>query len=171
MLRYFVIAAIVVVGIFVGVTVHYRYRLPINVGSGRATMPPHASSSAPPSAHAERGLHGQAPWALSALPECMIQTDEWKGSFDGVRAHLPRNARAVHAWSVLHYGDCTIFVSHDQALVHRGDDWLQIPPIAHLYTFAGAASEGVAGVALIRSSCEERRCGSVLRLYTTKVPK
>lgn len=165
MLRYFVIATVLVVGIFVAVAAYHEYRLHIVVRGGRATMPPRASSSALPNARLARGLRGPAPWALSALPECLEQTQEWKGQLSFVRAHLPRGARAVAPWTVLHYGDCSVFVSHDQALVHRGQDWLSIPPVAHLYTFAAGSAGDEQGVALIRSSCEGAKCAAVLRLY------
>lgn len=165
MLRYFVVATVLVVGVFVAVAAYHEYRLHIVVRGGRATMPPHATSSAPPSEGRARGLRGAAPWALSALPECLVQTQEWKGALTFVREHLPRGAREVAPWTVLHYGDCAVFVSHDQALVHRGADWLSIPPVAHLYTFAVRSSGNEQGVALIRSSCGSTRCPAVLRLY------
>lgn len=166
MLRYFVIASVLVVGTFVGITAYHRYHLPIAVKGGRATMPPHASSSAPPSSHRVQGLRGDAPWALSALPECLVQTQEWKGSLGVVTSHVPRGARAVAPWSVLHYGDCTIFVARGQAVVHRGQDWLRIPPLIRLYTYSSIRS---AGIALVRSVCAGARCPAILRVYRAAV--
>ena len=169
MLRYFVIATVLVVGTAVAVTAYYQYHLHIVVRGGRATMPPRASSSAPPSAHRTQGLRGPAPWALSALPECLIQTQEWKGSLAFVRSHLPPGAHEVRPWTVLHYGDCVVFVSRDQAVVHRGNDWLEIPPVAHLYTFAVFPSDAQSGVALIASKCAASQCTAVLRVYQRAV--
>lgn len=171
MLRYFLVAAVLVVGTAIVATAYHRYHLRIVVRGGRGTMPPRASSALLPSAQSERGLRGAAPWALSALPECMLQTQEWKGTLSEVTAHVPRGARPVAPLSELRYGNCTIFVSRDQAVVHRGDDWLVIPPLAHLYTFVLGRGGERNGVALVRSSCAGERCSSVLRIYRAFAPQ
>jgi len=165
-LRYFVIATVLVVGAWAAIAAYHEYRLRIVVRGGSGTMPPHASSSAPPSARYARGLRGAAPWALSALPECLLQTEEWKGTLGAVLAHLPRGARSVPPATTLDYGDCAILVSSNRAVVHRGRDWLTIPPVAHLYTFASSGG----GVALVRSSCAGAECAAVLRVYARSAP-
>lgn len=171
MLRYFVIAAILVVGAIVIVTAYDQYRLRIVVRGGRGTMAPRAEATVRPVAHRERGLRGAAPWALSALPECMLQTQEWTGTLPTVRAHLPHGARQAAPGSALRYGDCTILVSRDQAVVRRGDDVLVVPPVSHLYTFATRAGGTREGVALVRTSCDRGRCTSVLRVYRAFAPQ
>lgn len=128
-------------------------------------MQPRAAARDVSSHHAPPPLRGDAPWALSALPECMIQTQEWKGTLAWVRGHLPRLARLVAPSSTLRYNNCTIVVSRDDAVVSRGSDRLRIPPIAHLYRFP-AANGRPQGIALIRSDCVRAACRSVLRIYS-----
>ncbi|HEY9084992.1 MAG TPA: hypothetical protein VIN40_03510 [Candidatus Tyrphobacter sp.] len=163
MLRYLVIAAVLVVGTFVAVTAYHTYALRIRVQGGRATMPPKPNASQTPSRAPTRALRGDAPWALSALPECLVQVQEWTGTRRFALAHLPRGARAVTPPAVLRYGDCTIEVRDGEAFVRRGADRLRIPPIARFYRMAD-------GIALLRSAgCAGLSCASVLRVYA--VPK
>lgn len=81
--------------------------------------------------------HGQdfpdARWALSALPECLIQTADSSGTAAYARAHLPAGARRVAAGSTLRYADCRIAVRAHDALVTRGADRFHIPARAAFY--------------------------------------
>ncbi len=99
-------------------------------------------------------LRGDAPWALSALPECLIQTSESTGSPTYVRAHLPHAAVPVLPPATLVYGDCSIRIVGDQAYVRRGVDRLRIPPPAQFYRVGSL-------LALIR----ETPAGAELRIY------
>jgi hypothetical protein len=87
-------------------------------GPGRATAAP---------------LTGDAPWALSALPECLTQTSESTGSRAYVRAHLPAGAVPIVPPATLHYGDCSVTITGDEAYVRRGNDRLRIPPRVEFY--------------------------------------
>ncbi len=87
-------------------------------GAGRATAAP---------------LSGDAPWALSALPECLTQTSESTGSWAYVRTHLPAGAVPIVPPATLHYGDCSVTITGDEALVRRGNDRLRIPPRVQFY--------------------------------------
>ncbi|HLX26535.1 MAG TPA: hypothetical protein VKR05_06040, partial [Candidatus Cybelea sp.] len=78
-------------------------------------------------------LTGDAPWALSALPECLTQTSESSGSWEYVRAHLPAAAMPVRAPATLQYGDCSVTIAGDEAYVRRGSDRLRIPPSVQFY--------------------------------------
>lgn len=78
-------------------------------------------------------LRGDAPWALSALPGCLRQTQETRGELDYVRAHLPAGARAIMPPATLTYGTCTISVVGVEAYVRRGSDRLRIPPRVQFY--------------------------------------
>jgi len=78
-------------------------------------------------------VRGDAPWALSALPECLVQQSEATGSLAYVRSKLPSGATAVKAGTILHYGPCTILVRDGEAVVSRGQDRLRIPPHVTLY--------------------------------------
>lgn len=99
-------------------------------------------------------LTGDAPWALSALPECLVQMSETHGSLAYVRAHLPPGAVPIVPPATLVYGDCSIAIVGEQAYVRRGDDHLRIPPRAHFYR-AGDL------LALVRESAD----GNELRVY------
>ncbi len=78
-------------------------------------------------------MRGDAPWALSALPDCLIPQSESTGTLAYVRSKVPAGATAVPAGTILHYGPCTILVRDGEALVSRGPDRLRIPPHVTLY--------------------------------------
>jgi len=82
-------------------------------------------------------FRGEAPWALSALPECLRQDSESSGSLHYVREHLPHDAVPVAPPADLAYGDCTIAVRGEEAFVRRGSDRFLIPPRVRFYR-AGA---------------------------------
>lgn len=138
MLRYLAASAVIVLGIAIVVAgwVH-RDLIRIKIASVYARVPPK------PGAETERGrataapLSGDAPWALSALPDCLTQTSESTGSQAYVRSHLPAGAVHVHPPANLAYGDCRIQIVGDEAFVRRGNDVLHIPSPAHFYR-AGA---------------------------------
>jgi hypothetical protein len=129
-----------------------RDRLRIEVGEGRGSGPPkpQASSTGRP----QSGLAGDAPWALGALPECFeaIKTDTGPRAF--LLAHLPAESTPVPSPARLEFGDCTIFVRGDEALVMRGSDRLRIPPPARFYRSPGTFS-------LLRTTA----AGGELRVY------
>ena len=78
-------------------------------------------------------LSGDAPWALSALPDCLTQTTESRGSLAYVRAHLPPGAEPIVPPARLVYGDCSITIEGDEAFVQRGVDRLRIPSSVQFY--------------------------------------
>jgi hypothetical protein len=165
MLRYFIIATVLVVGTIVVVTALHPYRLRIVVGAGRGTIAPKPASSLAPATTSPHGLRGDAPWALSALPECLIQSEEWTGTLAAVRNHLPASATRISPPAKLDYADCTVTIVDDWATVTRGDTRLRIPPFATFYRVAGS------GLALLRSSgCTTAKCPAVLRVYATPAP-
>ena len=159
MLRYFVIATVVVVAIFAGAAaVHQHDRS----ARSKATSAHRVRSWMIASSRLERkpGVRGDAPWALSALPECMIQTTEGKGSENSLLAHLPLGARRIMPPVTLRYSDCTLSIAGDEAFVRRGDDRLRIPPVSRFYRFHG-------GIVLLRTACSRGRCLTTLRIYRT----
>lgn len=101
-------------------------------------------------------LRGDAPWALSALPDCLIQQSVATGTLAYVRSKLPAGATAQPAGTILHYGPCTILVRDGEALVSRGPDRLRIPPHVTLYRAGNR-------LALLRDSDARGE----LRVYTT----
>lgn len=155
MLRYLLLSAVIVlsIGVVVAAWVN-RDLIRIKIASVYARVPakagpPGAREQGPPGA-----LRGDAPWALSALPECLTQTSESTGAPAYVRAHLPPGATPVVPPVTLVYGDCSIRIADDEAYVRRGTDRLRIPPRVRFYR-----AEGL--LALIR----ETRNGAELRVY------
>lgn len=104
-------------------------------------------------------LSGDAPWALSALPECLIQVSESTGSARYVRAQLPARSVPVAPPKHLIYGNCSIEVEEDEAIVRRGADRLRIPPHVRFYRGAGLFS-------MIRETAR----GAELRVYQPAQP-
>ena len=78
-------------------------------------------------------VQGEAPWALSALPECFTQLASRSGPAAYARTRIPRDARRVSGESTLHVVDCTLEVRSDWAVVERGENRLLIPGIARFY--------------------------------------
>ena len=124
MLRYFAIATVIVLTVVVYVTARTHLRLPGHVNFWKV------SASPPPA----QSVTGNAPWALSALPDCFTQTSETTGSVSYVAGRLPAGAQLVPAGTHLTYGSCTILVRNDELLVERGSDRLRVPPRVRLYT-------------------------------------
>jgi hypothetical protein len=134
-----VLATVLVLGVAIVIAGWgMRDRLRIVVGEGRGSGPPkpQASSTARP----QSGLAGDAPWALTALPECFVQLSADAGSKAFLRRHLPKGSAAVVSPARLQYADCTIFVHGDEATVVRGNDRLRIPPPARFYRSPGTLS-------------------------------
>lgn len=104
-------------------------------------------------------LSGDAPWALSALPECLVQVSESTGSQDYVRAHLPAHSVRIVPPQRIVYGDCAIAIEKDEASVARGADRLRIPPHVQFYRGAGL-------FAMIRETAQ----GAELRVYEPARP-
>lgn len=75
---------------------------------------------------------GDAPWALSALPECFHQRSSRSGTTVFARVLLA-GAHAIAPGTVLHVADCTVAISRDFAIVTRGENRLRIPPPARFY--------------------------------------
>ncbi|HEY8312937.1 MAG TPA: hypothetical protein VIG51_02080 [Candidatus Baltobacteraceae bacterium] len=103
----------------------------IKIASVDVTVPPKAADATTvPATRGAPEFFASAPWALSALPECLTQTSVTHGSLAFVRAHLPSGLATVPAPATLHYGNCTIRVRSDDAYVTRGRDRFHIPPHA-----------------------------------------
>jgi hypothetical protein len=110
---------------------------------------PYASKLATPSAPRVEGvatgtagpLTGDAPWALSALPECFRQTYAVRGPLAYVNAHLAPGAPPRNRWHRARAGrlvaaDCTVVLMGRTALVTRGDTRLVVPADAR-FSIAG----------------------------------
>jgi len=104
--------------------------------SVRAHGAPTIGRRQPPSTFHPGPLGAEAPWALSALPECWLQQKVWRAPrVTGLRAHLPADARPIAPGSVLVYRNCTLKVRQSDAVVTRGKDRFHIPPETHFYSY------------------------------------
>ncbi len=141
MLRYLLISAIVVVGATMLIAAWTeRDFIRIKLASVYASAPPKPAAPEPSGTPSGKGLSMVAPWALSALPECLIQQSDTTGPPAYVLAHLPAGARRIVPPATLQYGNCTILLRGDEAYVRRGADRFRIPPHVEYYrTSAGLA--------------------------------
>ncbi len=116
-------------------------------------------------------VNGNAPWALSALPECFEQIAWARGDASFARAKIPASARTLGAGSVLRNADCVVRVERGWLHVARGADRLVVPDLVRLaksgdlvyldrrplneevrvFRLRGASSPRVAGVGTGRS--------------------
>ncbi len=134
MLRYLIVSAAIVVGAAVLATGWAnRDLIRIKIAGTNLRVPAKAGASNAPARSPGAPLRGDAPWALSALPECLVQISESAGSPRYVRARLPARARTIVPPATLVYGDCTIVIAGDEAYVRRGADRLRIPPSVRFY--------------------------------------
>jgi hypothetical protein len=140
-LRYVVIASAIVLALLLGI-----------FALGRATAPrdaPYASKLASPGVPRVEGdgsgtaapLVGDAPWALSALPECFRQLHAVRGAPSYVNAHLSGVAPPRRMWQRAFAGrlvaaDCVVTLVGRTANVTRGDTRLVVPSDAR-FSIAG----------------------------------
>lgn len=110
-----------------------REKIALKIKSVYASVPPKASQTLAPSQRGHSNVYGDAPWAMSALPECFTQVSKTSGPRAYVLAHLPAGATMMRPGESVSLSDCTLQVSGDTILVTRGADRLRIPPIARLY--------------------------------------
>lgn len=138
MLKYYAIATCIVLSVAVLATAwNNRELIRILIAPTSLPAPPKPQPTDTLSNRVATVFNGDLPWALSALPDCVIQASETDGSVAYVRSHLPADASEVAAGTTLHYGPCTISVMNDEAMVTRGADHMRIPPVASFYQ-AGA---------------------------------
>ena len=155
MIKYLAMSAVIVLGIGVVVAAWVnRDLIRIKMASVYARVAPKPGVSSSMSSGGTASMSGDAPWALSALPECLTQVSKSTGSRRYVRAHLPHSARRIVPPARLAYGDCTISIDGDEAFVRRGSDRFRIPPRVQFYRVRGE-------VAMIR----ETAASVELRVY------
>jgi hypothetical protein len=140
MLRYYAIAAVLVIvaASVLAATVERRRELRVASERARGTPSPprrEAASTFDPGA-----VIGDAPWALSAVPECFRQTGETHGSAGFVAAHLPAGARRLAPGTVVVAADCRVSVGAATLAVDRRGERLIVPPRTSVY----AAGDGLA---------------------------
>jgi hypothetical protein len=155
MIRYLAVSTVIVLGIGIAVAAWVnRDLIRIKIASVYARVPPKPDAAGTSFHGTSVALTGDAPWALSALPECLSQRSESTGSRAYVLARLPAGAVPIVPPATLVYGDCNISIVGDEAYVRRGVDRLRIPPRVQFYRAKGL-------LALVRETT-----GSVeLRVY------
>jgi hypothetical protein len=138
MLRYYTIATVIVLSVAVLATAWAnRDLIRIRIGSTNLPQSPRPAQALPSSAAQPSSFRGDAPWALSVLPECLRQRSEATGPLAFVRSKMPAGAIRIEPGRTLHYADCTIFVGSGEILIRRGPDRLRVPPRAVLYQAGG----------------------------------
>ena len=137
MLKYYIISTCIVLSIAVFATAwNNRDLIKIMIAPTTLPAPPKPQPSDAIGTRTDVPLRGDAPWALSALPDCLHEESVARGTLPFVHSKMPHGASEVAGGSVLHYGRCTISYAGDEAIVTRGEDRLRIPPHLKLY-FAG----------------------------------
>ena len=76
---------------------------------------------------------GEAPWALSAVPECFEQVRLVRGPASRTRVRLPPGSTHLRAGSVVWVADCKVTVLAREVRLARGTDRLIVPPLAAAY--------------------------------------
>ena len=155
MLRYYLIATAIVVTFGIIVAALHRPGRDLRVASVKATGSPSPPRREGASTFSPPPPIGNAPWAMSALPECFHQEHEVHGTWAFVRAHVPAAARPLPRGTTLRASDCTVVVGDGVVDVARGNETLRVPPVAALYALPHDR------LALLRDDATD----AVLRVY------
>jgi hypothetical protein len=155
-IRYFVLATVIVLTIAVLVTAWSNREL---IASTSVPMSPKPDDTNGPTGHSNVPFRGDAPWALSAVPDCLRVVSTTTGPLAYVLPHVPAGATVVVPPATLVYGDCTISVVGDEASVRRGDDRFHIPARVRFY-------RGPSVLAVLRMDGG----GNELRVYSPSTP-
>jgi len=110
-----------------------RELIRIRIAPTTVPAPPKPGDASDAHGRSPTALSGDAPWALSALPDCTTEVRSAHGPLAYVRSKLPADAQPIPPGTVLSLGACTIFVGSGEVRVHRGSDRLRIPPRSTLY--------------------------------------
>ncbi|HEY1728850.1 MAG TPA: hypothetical protein VGG22_10785 [Candidatus Baltobacteraceae bacterium] len=153
MWRFFAAATVLVAAFVFAVTLRKMSPPNLRVSAPATGTPSAARAQSNQAAARSTSLGGDAPWALSALPDCARQHSEDHGSTASVRAKIPASATVVDG--TVHAGPCTIEIGAHGILVQRGSDRLRIPPPASLLHWDDRYY-----------LYEEDRKGAVLRVYS-----
>jgi hypothetical protein len=96
-------------------------------------VPPKAAQADAQTRRRAHALGLEAPWVLSALPECLRQTYEASGTRAFVAARLPAGFALQASGTTLRYSDCSIDARANDVLVRRGADRYYVPAPAQLF--------------------------------------
>jgi hypothetical protein len=134
-LRYYLVATLIVVAIGSAVVAQRLMSRPEHPQRARALPPPAVSSNANAGfvATPEPYFVGQGGWVLSALPSCFTQRSSTEGPSALLVREIPQDALRVAPGTTLRSGSCTVLVRPHDIWVYRGGDRLRVPPEARLY--------------------------------------
>jgi hypothetical protein len=127
----FYLAATIIVAVFIYVVTLRKAEPPDLRISARAHGTPSAARSQGSEGKGGGAVIGDAPWALSALPDCARQHAETRGIPAIIATNVPANATPVEGDFTA--GPCTIRVRTDGIYVTRGEDRMRIPPPVKLF--------------------------------------
>jgi hypothetical protein len=136
-----------------------RDRVKLKIASVYASVPPKAAQAEAAARRRDRALGVAAPWVLSALPECLRQTFEARGTRAYVTTQLPSGYVPQPAGTQLQFSDCSIAVGANDVTVRRGRDKFYVPPPAQLFKRATS-------IALMH----EAGARAILRVYEPAPP-
>jgi hypothetical protein len=139
MLRYLVIATLIVLGVIFIATLVPRRPATFDVVSPKTTSTPTRRNEAADTTF-DRGVRGDAPWALSVLPECFTLHKTYRGTTQFLLGKLPPGVHEISAGTTLAVRDCALHVGGNDIVVDRGEEHLRIPAPAQIY----ASDTGIA---------------------------
>ena len=138
MLRYYLIATVIVVLVGATVVAQRWLRGELNVASVQVRVSPRPDYNRDATVKkSSNGIRYEHAGALSTLPDCVLQTGFYRGTRTFVNAHLPAHGAALLAGTHLHLGACTIEVRADDLIATRGADRVRVTPHARLFPIAG----------------------------------
>jgi hypothetical protein len=133
-LRYYLVATLIVVAIGSAVVAHRLMTRVEHREAARALPPPtRADANAGFVATPQPYFVGQGGWVLSALPSCFTQRSSTQGPTAMLGREIPQDALRIAPGTTLRSGSCTVLVRPHDIWVYRGGDRLRVPPEARLY--------------------------------------
>jgi hypothetical protein len=134
-LRYYVVATLIVVAIGSALVTQRLMSRVEHRDSARALPVPATSSNANAGfvATPQPYFVGQGGWVLSALPSCFTQRSSTQGPTALLGREIPQDALRIVPGTTLRSGSCTVLVRPHDIWVYRGGDRLRVPPEARLY--------------------------------------
>ena len=127
MLRYVLIATCIVVLFGAVAAAVHRAGGPLRMASVQTTGSPSPPRREAPSTFTPGPVTGDAPWALSAVPECFHQESETAGSERFVLARIPHGASLAPPGVTVTSRDCIVWARASDVVLVRGAERLRVP--------------------------------------------
>ena len=120
MLRYVIIATVLVFVVGALMTAVHRAAAPLHVATVASTGSPSPPRAQAASTFTPGPVQGDAPWAFDAVIDCFHHERTYRGTLAFVRRHIPAGAAAVvPGWTVVS-ADCTASITSDGVRLRRG---------------------------------------------------